>query len=489
MHTTPEPYFIGLDIGTSSAKAVAFSADGTTIHQSASGYELQHPEPDAAVQDADSVLQATFACLQDLIRHMQAAPAAIGLSSAMHSLLVMDEAEQPISPLITWADGRARPYAENLRGTETGQYLYQHSGTPIHAMTPLCKLAWLRQQHPDLFTRAKIFVGIKDYLLYRCFGQWKIDHSLASATALFDIRKRQWIPEALEFAGIKTEQLPEPVAGNFTFAGLNPEISRQIGLPAEVPWVIGASDGCLANLGAGLPDGQEAVLTIGTSGAIRMTVSEAVYDPLERMFCYILDESRYVIGGPSNNGGVVWEWFCEQFYPDRKMEQIFQAVEKIPAGADGLLFLPYLYGERAPVWDASARGYFWGIEANHSRDHFARAVLEGICLNLYQITEALESVGGQITRVHANGGFTQSPVWVQLLADVTGKEIVIGNSPQASAWGAAMMAMDATGYAHSRQAQNNDQVFQPDKHKRNVYRKVYQQFKEIYPTVQQNKPG
>lgn len=483
MDKVSEPYFIGLDIGTSSAKAVAFQSDGAILAQSATSYELQHPEPDAAVQDADDVLEATLQSLKQLRNQFTQDPVAIGLSSAMHSILAVDQADHPISKLITWADGRARVEAERLRGTETGKFIYRHSGTPIHAMTPLCKLAWMRRHKSEIFQKAARFVGIKDYLLHHCFGQWYIDHSLASATGLFDLKERQWLPEALAYSEINEGQLPEPVAGDHLLTGLIPEIAEELSFSPDVPWVIGASDGCLANLGAGILTGQEAVLTIGTSGAIRMTVDEAIYDPEERLFCYILDEERYVIGGASNNGGVVWEWFCQQFYPDQEMGQVFSSILKIPPGAEGLRFLPYLHGERAPVWDASAKGYFWGIEAHHSRDHFARAVLEGICLNLYQITEALESVGGDIERVYANGGFTQSPVWIQILADIIGKEIVVGNTPQASAWGAAIMAMTATGYSFSMQSECQNKPFTPDPEKHKTYQQVFEEFKRIYPSA------
>lgn len=483
MYTTSDPYFIGLDIGTSSAKAIAFLADGTSIGQFAVTYELEHPEPDAAVQNADIVLQATLNSLKQLRSQFEQDPTSIGLSSAMHSLLAIDQADQPISPLITWADGRARSHAEQLRATEVGKYIYKHGGTPIHAMTPVCKLAWMHEQQSEIFRKTARFVGIKDYLLHHCFGEWLIDHSLASATGLFDLKKKAWIPEALAYAKISAGQLPTPVTGDHLLTGLPEEIAGQLGLSSETPWVIGASDGCLANLGAGILTGQEAVLTIGTSGAIRMTVSEAVYDPEERLFCYILDEKRFVIGGPSNNGGVVWEWFCEEFYPDQEMAQVFSRIEKIPPGAEGLLFLPYLYGERAPVWDASAKGYFWGIEARHGRDHFARAVLEGICLNLYQITEALETLGGNIERIHANGGFTQSSIWVQLLADVMGKEIVISASPQASAWGAAILAMEAIGHPYSAKANTPKEVFTPDSARHQLYQEVFEKFKRIYPSA------
>jgi gluconokinase len=349
-------------------------------------------------------------------------------------------------------------------------------------MSPLCKLAWLREEKPALFRQAHRFVGIKEYLLFRLFGQWVVDHSIASATGLFDLQERQWIPEALQYAGVEAARLSTPVAVSYKLPALPGDTADALSIDPDIPWIIGASDGCLANLAAGDLPADAAVLTIGTSGAIRMTVTRPIQDPEERLFCYILDEHRYVIGGPSNNGGVVWEWFCRQFYPDSPMQQIFAEVEKIRPGSDGLLFLPYLYGERAPVWDARARGHFWGIEAGHSRAHFARAVLEGICLNLYQIAQALIDLGGPIRLIYADGGFTQSPVWVQLLSDVLGIPMVVSSNPHASALGAAMMAMEASGHTFKGEGQRSDkQYFQPREERHQLYQELFERFKKIYP--------
>lgn len=477
------PYYIGLDIGTSSAKAVAFSLQGEVLAQFSESYPLEQPEPDAAVQDAELIRQAVLKSLREITARQKNAPLGIGLSSAMHSLMAVDEAGQPLSRLVTWADGRARAQAEALKTTALGQALYRQSGTPVHAMSPLCKLAWWQQTQADLYRQAARFIGIKEYVLYHSCGAWQIDHSLASATGLFDLQKRQWIPEALAYLGLTPDRFSQPVAGHQVLPPMRASAAAETGLPPETPWVIGASDGCLANLGTGIIQADQAVLTIGTSGAIRMTVPEAVYDPERRLFCYILDEQHYVIGGPSNNGGVVWEWFCRQFFPDTPMEQVFKAVAGIPPGADGLLFLPYLFGERAPVWNAAAKGYFWDIEANHSRAHFARAVLEGICLNLYQIMLALQAVGGPIHRIHANGGFVQSDLWVQLLADILGKEILIGENPHASAWGAAIMAMQATGQAIPDISHSSNKVYRPDMARHQIYQQIFERFLRIYPSA------
>lgn len=467
------PLFIGLDIGTSSAKAVAFDRQGREHGQASRSYALSQPEPDAAVQDPEEVRIAIQECLQELIDKLPEPPRAIGISSAMHSLLAVDEAGKPLTPMITWADGRAQPQADELRGTKLGNQLYRHSGTPIHAMSPLCKLAWLRTSQADIFQQAARFVGIKEYLWYHQFGEWVVDHSIASATGMFDLAEREWIPQALEYADVEPDRLARPV---------HTEYSQQT--DDGLTWVIGASDGCLANLGSGVLEAGHAVMTIGTSGAIRVSTTEPVYDEEERLFCYLLDADTYVVGGPTNNGGVVWEWCCRQFFPDKSIEEALAVAEDIEAGAEGLLFLPYLYGERAPVWNARAKGYFWEIEAHHTRDHFARAVLEGICLNLALITQALEAVTGPIHCIHANGGFTRSAFWVQLLSNILGKRIEVNDTFHASAKGAAIMAMRASGRPLEKAgAQEAEAVYTPDEELHSRYTLILEKFRQIYPSV------
>lgn len=484
MQEAQEPYFIGIDIGTSSAKAVAFSGRGQAMAEKTESYSLERPEADAAVQDPDLICRAVLACVQKLVRQMPCTPQALGLSSAMHSVVAVNEEGKALSPLITWADGRARRQAEALRGTDLGTTIYRRSGTPLHAMSPLCKLAWLKEDHPALFREAFRFVGIKEYLLFQVFGEWVVDHSIASATGLFDLEKKTWIPEALEYAGLEAKRLSKPVGVRYQLSGFSTETAIALGIETDKPWIVGGSDGCLANLGAGNLPEDAAVLTIGTSGAVRSTITHPIQDPEERLFCYILDEQRYVIGGPTNNGGVVWEWFCKQFYPGTNMTEVFSEVEQIPVGSNGLRFLPYLYGERAPVWDAGACGHFWGIRAGHSRAHFARAVLEGICLNLFQITQALVTLGGPIKLIYADGGFTQSPVWIQLLADILGIPLLVSSNPHASAKGAAMLAMEATGFTLEEERDTaNTTTYHPRAIHHRKYLEVFEQFKDIYPAV------
>ncbi len=449
-------YHIGLDIGTSSVKAVAFDVQRQIMASVSKAYPTNSRRPGWQEQSPEQVVKAVISALKKLVATMGHPPASIGLSAAMHSLIAVDNNGQLLCNSILWSDNRAAAIASQLKGSPLGKDIYQHTGTPIHPMSPLPKLAWLRQNEPAIFHRAHKFLGIKEYLVFKLFGEFLTDQSMASATGLFDAEKLDWHGPALEFAGIDAIRLPQHVSPFFRLENLQPAIARQMGIPPETHWYIGASDGCLANLGAGVMKPGEAVLSIGTSGALRLTTHKPVHDPGERIFNYLLfpphdgNPATYVTGGASNNGAVVYEWFCKQFFglslsqggkSARGMERHRLAMEKIPMGCEGLRFQPHLLGERAPLWDADATGSFQGIRPFHTLAHFHRAVLEGILLNMKQIGDVLEEVAGPFHVIHANGGFTKMPFWVAMAGEIFGKKIVVSEHEGGPALGAAMIGM------------------------------------------------
>ncbi|MCC6725372.1 MAG: gluconokinase, partial [Saprospiraceae bacterium] len=281
-------YFIGLDIGTSSVKAVAFDSNGQIMGEASRAYPTMSPRPGWQVQEPEQIVRATLFVLRKLVSAMAAPPVSIGLSAAMHSLIAINHKGQPLTPSIIWSDNRAADIAAQLKGTPLGKDIYRHTGTPIHPMSPLPKIAWLRQNEPAIFQKTFKFLGIKEFLVSRLFGEYLTDQSMASATGLFDAERLEWYGPSLDFADIKAEQLPQHVSPFFEFKNLNAAIAKQIGIPPETPWAIGASDGCLANLGAGVSSPGEAVLSIGTSGALRITTHQPVHDPGERIFNYLL---------------------------------------------------------------------------------------------------------------------------------------------------------------------------------------------------------
>ncbi|HEY9049663.1 MAG TPA: gluconokinase [Ohtaekwangia sp.] len=439
-------YILGIDIGTGSTKAVAVNYSGKAIHTEQVAYPTLTPQPGYSEQAPELIWQAFLKCILRTISFMQQPPQGIALSSAMHSFIPVNETGEPLMNMITWADNRSAAIAERIKNSPQGELLYKQTGTPVHAMSPLCKIIWMREHNETLYNAVSKYISIKEYIWFRLFGVYEIDHSIASATGLFDIESLTWNTTALSLCGISEDKLSIPVSTNFQRAALSESIVQQTGLPTNTPFFIGASDGCCANVGSFAVDDGIAALTIGTSGAIRVANTTPTFNFGAMTFNYRLDENTFISGGPINNGGVALKWYMLNFLKKDltssvDYEEVIQGIDMIKAGSEGLIFLPYILGERAPLWNSETCGVFFGITARHTQAHFTRAVLEGISLALYNISQCLEESGLAIHQVNVSGGFVHSERWLQLLADIFGKPIGLLSSDDASAIGAAYIAL------------------------------------------------
>ena len=375
--------FVGVDVGTTNVKALAMPADLSQILAHASApVETLHLKPDYAEQKPADIWAAFVQVVSEVTSELKKAGHTVThltFCTAMHSLLPMDETGKPTGNAILWSDNRAEVQANDLRTTQAklGRAIYRETGTPIHPMIPLCKLAWLRKNDPRMLHRTAHFGSIKEFLWHKLTGEFAIDYSMATATGLFNEKKQAWSQRAMDYAGVHPNQLSTPVPTTHQHPYKATNATAKTGLADGVSLLIGASDGCLANLGAGAIERGTATLTIGTSGAIRQTVRKPLRDKKGRLFCYFLDKGYYVVGGPTNNGGNVLEWVTEKLTLQDTKTVLTEAAT-IPPGSDGLLFLPYLQGERAPIWNASVRGSYLHVDWQHTRAHFIRAALEGV---------------------------------------------------------------------------------------------------------------
>lgn len=477
-------YIIGVDLGTSSAKVIAVRQDGKVMAHSQQEYTITQPEPGHSEQDPDVILQAVKNGIRSVATIMKDPPAAVSFSTAMHSVMAMDGAGKALTPLIIWADNRSQPVADRLRQTPLAASLHQQSGTPVHAMSPLCKIIWWKEQVPEVFGTAACFIGIKEYIFYYFFGRYITDHSTASATGLFNIHDLQWNTASLEAAGITAAQLPELVSSDSIITGLLEKVAQELGIPANTRFIAGASDGCLAQLGSNALDKGHATLTIGTSGAVRMAIDQPLTDPEGRLFTYVLTPGHFVTGGAINNGGVVLQWYLDSFLQSATEKPLhvdagLQQAMNTPPGAEGLLCLPYLHGERAPVWDGHAKGAFIGVQPQHTTWHFMRALLEGMAMGLLSITEALEETAGKVGKISVSGGFTHSPEWVQLMADVFQRPMHLRQESDASAMGAVLLGFQTLKIDTSFGVVP-EKVFSPRTEHAAVYRKAYAIHGKLY---------
>ncbi|GHE42094.1 gluconokinase [Sphingobacterium griseoflavum] len=497
---------IGLDIGTSSTKAVAFDLAGEVLAQYSIPYPILNPAEGYYEQDPETIYYACIESLSHVMIELQELgiaqkPACIAVSSAMHGLIAVDVEGRPLTNCIIWADRRSEDIATELLASEEGRLLYQQTGTPIHPMSLLCKTMWMRLHEQELFGKTYKFIGIKELLFYRLFGVFVIDHSVASATGLFDIRRLAWSGLALGLAGIATEQLSTPVPVDYVLRSPNRDITALMRIPEDTPFVIAGSDGCLANLGVGAVKPGVASVTVGTSGAIRVVSPHPNGEHKQRLFSYLLRPNEYIIGGAVNNGGVLRNWFRDNFLTElTQMEAdkdatvlLNEIVDSVVPGAEGLIFLPYLTGERAPYWNANAKGVYFGIQLHHSRAHFARAMMEGMLYAIYSVGMALEENTGPIHTIYASGGLARSAIWVQMLSDIFNKPVLVANTVESSAWGAALIGMDALGLtrdtsteetAAADTANHMEHYYMPSKENHAVYRENFKQFERLYQKLE-----
>lgn len=473
-------YIIGIDMGTSSTKGLAVSEQGVVLQTAQVHYTIYQPTPDHSEQDPAQILEAVLQCISDIVQKQGAAPAAIAFSNAMHSIMAVDADCKPLSPMLIWADNRSLPVAAALRPTTQGKLIYGQTGTPIHPMSPLCKIAWWRAEEKAMFARTAYFIGIKEYVLYHLLGKFFIDDATASATGMFDIHTHAWSPDALSVAGISEKQLAKVVRSTDVLSGWVPDIALRVGVPVSQPIVAGGSDGCLAQLGSDAMDEGHATLTIGTSGAVRMATQKPVIDAQERLFTYVMQD-QFVSGGAINNGGVTLQWYAKEFLPGQPFAQVLEQALALAPGADKLLCLPYLMGERAPVWDSLARGAFVGVQPGHTAIHFLRAMMEGMAYDLLEVTLALQDTVGPINKISVSGGFTASPGWIQLLADIFQLPMHLQQKSDASTLGAIYLAMEALGIERPyNTATDVDKVFTPNPALAGIYKQYFALYGKLY---------
>ena len=451
---------IGIDTGTTATKAIAAGLDCVVRAHKSVHYPLSVPGPGRAELDAGKLRDAALEALVDVARQCRDngdRVVAVSLSAFLHGLVPMDAGGRPLGPLVTWADGRAGAQSEQIVAAGRAKALQARTGTPVHPMSPLTKLAWWKATDPGTLRDTPRWGGVKEVVLAGLAHEpFLLDLSVASGTGLYDIHERRWDPEALEIAGVRPDQLAEVVP---TTRGLRlaDEVARAAGLPAGTPLIIGAADGPLANLGVGATPAGVAAVSLGTSGAMRTVVDAPTADKAGRLFCYALTEDRWVIGGAINNAGSVVRWAGQTFAgsfdrpaaegedADVRDAALLLEADGVAPGSDGLLCLPYLLGERAPWWRAGLRGAYLGLRREHGRAHLVRAAVEGVCQQLALVRDTFADEGITVNEIRATGGAVASDLWVSTLAAATDLPVAIADNPEGTALGACLLGLHALG--------------------------------------------
>ncbi len=444
---------IGLDVGTTGVKAVAFGLDTRSRAVAVREYPLMHPAPFQEVQDPAVILGATTSALAECVsRAREASVVGISLSAAMHGLMALDSDLHPITPLLTWADGRAGAEALEFHRDGRAGDLQSATGTPVHPMAPLSKLLWFSKNDPETWTRAKWWLSLKDFVLLGLTGVLATEVSSASGTGLVDINTKSWSQLALRACGVRAESLPDIVPTTFVLA-LAPEVALDVGLTPGTPVVAGAADGPLSNLGTGAISPGVAALSLGTSGAVRTVCSEPRTDRSGTMFCYPLVEPLWVVGGAISNGAEAVRWAGRTLLPAAAGSSNFDEVilglaASVPPGCDGVAMMPFLLPERSPLWNSDLFAAVVGLRHDHSAAHLIRSCLEGVCLQMKDLVDRLDSVY-PLTSVRATGGAFRSPLWRQVMAAAINRPFYVVGEAEGTALGAAILGLVALGEATS----------------------------------------
>ncbi|MBM0231319.1 carbohydrate kinase [Micromonospora sp. STR1_7] len=445
---------LGVDVGATAVRAAAFALGGGARHVATREYPLLQPEPRWRVQDPDllvaATLEVTSACVADTAG---AEVVALALSSATYGLIGLDAAMTPVTPLLTRADARSSEAARDLRAGGQGRDLHRLTGTPVHPASPLCKLVWFARHEPYLCTRARWWIGLKDYLLYRLTGRLVTELSSASGTGMLDVRRRMWSRDALDLAGVCESQLP-PVLPTTALLRLSATAARAVGLPSGTPVVVGAGDGPSGILGAAAIDSTVGGLSLGATAVLRTVVTSPLVDPTETFLCDALTEDAWVVGTTVSNGGNVVRWAGRVLTPDlhpasgddRAVPGLLGLAERVPAGSDGLVMLPYLMADGTSTGDSGPPGAYLGLRAEHSRGHLVRAAVEGVCLHLGVLLDHLAELT-PISGVRLTGQAFRSALWRRVMTAVLDRPTHTAVRAEDPALGAAALGLFAIGLA------------------------------------------
>ena len=485
-------YLIGIDIGTSGTKSALFDLDGNTVATATEEYPLSQPKNGWAEQDPNLWWDAVCKTLRAITGRVEDGEiVGIGLSGQMHSLVLLDQDNAILRPAILWCDGRTGAECEEIEQMLTRERLVEITGNPALPGFTASKLLWVKKNEPDCFARVRHILLAKDYIRFQLTGEYATEVSDASGMQLLDLRTRQWSEEVCDALGINKTQLARVYESPDVTGRITEDASAKTGLPVGIPVAGGAGDNAAAAVGTGVYRSGQAFTTIGTSGVVFAPTDTPIIDPKGRIhtFCAAVPETWHVMG-VTQAAGLSLNWFRNTLARDASYPQIDEWAEEIPIGAERLIYLPYLMGERTPILDSNARGVFFGLSAMHDRRHMARAVMEGVSYSLYSCLELIREVGVKPLEMALCGGGSKSAFWRRMLTDLFSMPIIIKESAEGAALGAAILGGCASGVYASveegcRRAVRNRDRFEADAGRQTAYLPYYSFYRELYQAIKQ----
>ncbi len=484
---------LGIDLGTSSVKALLIGLDGQILGMAAREYPIDIPRPGWAEQDPRAWVEACRAAVRGALaaaagvgRSMPVVRG-IGLSGQMHGLVCVDGAGEPVRPAIIWADQRSHAQVERIYREAGAEKLGEWTGNPVAAGFWPPSWMWLLENEPESVRRTRRLILPKDYLRFALTRELGVEESDASSTLLFDTARRVWSGEAARAFGVD-EALLLPAHASAEIAGmLEKGFAGEVGLPAGIPVVYGGSDQALAMLGQGITRAGQLGCAISTGGQVVAPLTQYRYDRELRLhtFCHALPGQWY-LEAATLSAGLSLRWLRDKIFPGSSYSALADLAAATP-GSEGLFFLPHLVGERTPYMDAGSKAGFWGLSLRHSQGHLVRAVMEGVVFSLRACLDLVIGLGVPVEQVVASGGGARHPLWLRLMADIFDRPVTVSGAAEASAAGAALLAGIGVGIygdaadAWKQAAPPEGETVTPDPARVEEYRAAYETYKKLYP--------
>ncbi|MFN8378196.1 MAG: xylulokinase [Anaerolineae bacterium] len=486
------PYLLGLDISTTGAKALVIGDDGRVIASHTTPQPISQPQPLWSEQNPadwwDGIAQSIRMALAEAGITGDAI-AAVGPTGQMHGLVLMDASGNVLRPAILWNDQRTQAECDWITERVGAAHLIQLTGNRALTGFTAPKLVWVQQHEPEIWARGAHFLLPKDYIRYKLTGDYAMDLSDASGTILLDVENRRWSDEVVDALGIPRAWLPSLAEGSEITGVVSEAAAAETGLKAGTPVVGGGGDQAAGAVGVGAVEEGIFSLAVGTSGVVFAPLNRYAFEPEGRLhaFCHAGPGLWHFMGVMLSAAGSL-QWYHDTLAHDQSFDALIAPTASIPPGSDGVLFLPYLTGERTPHPDPLARGAFVGLTARHHMAHMTRAVLEGVAFGLKDSFELIRAAGVSAREVRASGGGAKSPIWRQILADVLNAPLSTASTTEGAAYGGAVLAAVGAGLYPDVQAAcaamiTTSDVTEP-RHPE-AYEHAYELYRGLYPALRE----
>ena len=485
--------FIGIDSSTTATKALLIDETGAVLGVAATEYGYATPQPLWSEQDPELWWDGTVGSIRAVLAQTGVDPAGvagIGLTGQMHGLVLLDEHGEVLRPAILWNDQRTGAQCDEIRRRVGRERFIAVTGNDALTGFTAPKIRWVAQNEPEIYARARRVLLPKDYVRYRLTGDYATDRAGGAGTVLFDLAARDWSADIAAALDIPMEWLPPTYEGPAVTGVISAAAAEATGLRAGTPVVGGGGDQAAGAVGVGAVKEGIVSLVLGTSGVVFATVDQPFVEPNGRLhsFCHAVPQRWHLMGVMLSAAGSL-RWYRDTIAPDMSFDELLAPAADVPPGCDGLVFLPYLTGERTPHPDPLARGAFVGLTVRHALPHMSRAVLEGVAFGLRDSFELMQEAGlSSIKQVRVSGGGARSPLWRQILADVLDSELVTVNTTEGAAYGAALLAGVGAGAWPDVDTACDAAITVtgstlPQTEAVTTYQRVYDVYRGLYPTL------